>query len=201
MVTELELKKSGRMGFSEEDYAEWLRRRIERREDIQAHETALERMKETGLGERLGKEQEFQRPEQTARIGEIGARTAAEEFGLKTRKGYKPFVTGELERAERAGAADVTYTEEALKRYLGEGKAPVAKPEMDIHKVLEQQKLKRKKQRGVSGFYGEEAKPERAWHPWLKKYVGAPFRAGAALEDVMKDLLGEAYKFWRPEAR
>lgn len=78
MATELELRRHGRMGFSEEDYEEWLRRRLEKREDVQAHEVALERMRETGLGERLGREQEFARPLETAKAGYYGA--GAEEL-------------------------------------------------------------------------------------------------------------------------
>ena len=123
MLTRDELRKLGKHGFSEEDYAEFLRRSIARREDIQAHEMDLNRMiqeaetgrtgmREAGATERLGKELEFQKPEQTARIGEIGARakeTGARaresEFGLGLREELRPLtkkLISEVYRSEIA---------------------------------------------------------------------------------------------------
>ena len=128
MLTRDELRKLGKHGFSEEDYAEFLRRSIARREDIQAHEMDLNRMiqeyetgrtgmREAGLAERLGKELEFQKPEQTARIGEIGARTEESRYGLKFKKGLEPELMDIVRQKKTAGQLEEDILREQLKEY------------------------------------------------------------------------------------
>lgn len=117
-LTRSELRGRGKMGFAAEDYEEWLKRGAERREDIQAHEIALERMRETGatgreeiketglgrrlgvkeagLGERLGREQEFARPLRTAEIERRGAQAisfekAGELAGVRAEMGRRTY--------------------------------------------------------------------------------------------------------------
>jgi len=143
MVSRAELTRMGRMGFSEEDYAEWLKRRITRREDIQAHEVTLRKMaeagatgrkemEETGLGKRQRAKFGFERPEQAARIGEIGARTARDVYGLEFEKGVEPTLKTLVKQKGELGALDI----EVLKKELagpagavpGVKKKTVAKP-------------------------------------------------------------------------
>lgn len=75
-----------RMGWAEEDLAAYLRRKAVRREGVEAHETALEQLRERGLGGRLGVEEaglgrrqeagfEFARPLRTAQTGLFRAET------------------------------------------------------------------------------------------------------------------------------
>lgn len=132
MVSRAQLTSMKRMGFSDEDYAEWLKRSVARREDIQAHELTLKEMAETGatgraklreagLGKRLGREHEFRRPEQTARVGEFEARageargrTAAEEYALGFKKSEEQTIRDILRQSKELGKLDIKALQQDL---------------------------------------------------------------------------------------
>lgn len=132
----------GRGGFRGGDLAAYLRRKVARREDVQAHEMELERLRETGLGRRLGVEEaglgerlataeaglgrrqkagfEFARPLRTAQTGLFGAQTkeATARAGLTGDiRGYAEQVGGyrleqERQKAKRAGLLTEAFGEE-----------------------------------------------------------------------------------------
>jgi len=124
-LTEAQL--AGRHGFSEEDYSEFLKRKIARREDIQAHELTLQRAADVGAMERtergevgatkrLGMEHEFRKPEQAARIGEIGTRTAAGKYELGFKREVEPTVKSILEQEEELGGLDIKTMRKKLRQ-------------------------------------------------------------------------------------
>jgi len=137
MVTRAELRRSGRHGFAEEDYAEYLRRKIAAREDVQAHEMDVQRAAdvahmertergEVGMTRRLGLKHEFERPEQAARIGEIEAGTATERYGLGFKKEVEPTVKSILGQKETLGGLDIDVMKEELKGLRAPEEAPAA---------------------------------------------------------------------------
>jgi len=213
MVSRAELTRMGRMGFSDEDYAEWLKRTIARRKDIQAHETALARMGEAGatervkLGEagakeRLGIAQEFERPEQVARIGEVGARTretgaraAGEEYELGFYKSNIETIKSLLEQSKRLGELDIKGLEAGLRKVepeVSKKVTGVATPTVPA----------------VAGV----AKPEkRRLRPWIRREVfGGPGAisplASAAygyrnIGDWLKHFARKGYEYAYPRSR
>ena len=201
-LTEDELRKRGLAGFSEEDYAEWLRRSVERRKDIQAHEMELNRMiqeaetgrtgmREAGATERLGKELEFRKPEQTARIGEIGARTketgarAREtEFGLGLREELRPLTKDLISEVYRSELSDLRTPKRVP--------APVPEPKL-VSEVARPTKAKRRTLRpGVKKFLWGTG--ERTEWPGLL----APIRGWYNLGQWANYLAGRGYEYLYP---
>lgn len=187
MVTRAELTRLERHGFAEEDYAEFLKRKITRREDIQAHEETLQRAADVGAMERtergevgttrrLGMTHEFERPEQAARIGETEARTATEKYGLGFKKEVEPTVKSILEQKETLGGLDIDVLEEELKGLRApEGEAEVAKPTVVPPTAV--------------------AKPTgagRKMRPSAKKFLweGTPTKAGVSLPGLAAPIYG-----------
>jgi len=164
------------MGFSDEDLAEAIRRGLAWREDIQAHE--LEKLgveeaglrerlgvKEAGLGERQRAEFGFKRPEQVARIGEIGARArgaragaAREEYGLEFERGLEPTLKDIVKQKKTLGKLDI----DVLRKQLRVGAAPVEEEAPTVAKPA-----------AVSPT--RVAKPERRMRPWIRREIfGGP---------------------------
>jgi len=167
MVSRAELERRGLEGMSDEDYERYIRHKIERREDVQAHEVALRKMMEagaterkgmteTGLGTRLKRELEFERPEQAARIGELGARTGRAEYGLEFEKGLEGTLSDIIEQKKKLGELDI----DVLKKQLEEPKAApiekeVAAPGVAIPGVAKPTKGKRRMRPSVKKFLWE----------------------------------------------
>lgn len=216
MVSRAELRSSGRMGFSDEDLKKAIGRGLAWREDVQAHDVALRKMmetgatgrtriKETGLGERKGMEIEAARPLRKAKAGyygaggrKFGAEAATEEYGLGFKKEYADTIGGILKQAKEKGRLDIQSLEQGLGKKIEEEEDPMG---AHVDAVMKRA-VKEQRGRESSWDYARPAKSKkRAWHPWLRKYAGAPFRAAGIVDDLMRDLLGEAHKYWRPEVK
>jgi len=187
MVTKAELKGMKRHGFAEEDYAEFLKRKVARREDIQAHEETLQRAADVGAMERtergevgatrrLGMVHEFERPEQAARIGEAEAKTATEKYGLGFKKEMEPTVKSILEQRETLGGVDIDVMKEELKGLRApEEEVEVAKPTV-----------------APTPTVAKPTGPRRKMRPSAKKFLweGTPTKAGVSLPGLLAPAYG-----------
>lgn len=183
MVKRRELERLGRMGFSEEDYAEWLKRKVARREDIQAHEVTLRKMMEAGATGRtelteagLGKRQRarfaFEGPGERAETRESVARAEREEHGLGFEKGLKPVLEEMVRQKKELGALDIRV----LEKELAEPEAIPAKKEVARPAAVTP---------GV-------AKPRRKLRPSIKRFMweGTPTKFGLRLPGVLAPAYG-----------
>ena len=182
MVTRRELTRMGRMGFSDEDYAKWLKRGIARREDIQAHEVTLRKMIETGATGRKGMEEAglvkrqkakfvFEEPGERAETRETVARAAREEYGLGFEKEVRPTLKTLVKQKGELGALDI----DVLKKELAGPEAIPAKKEVARPAAAP----------GV-------AKPKRKLRPSIKRFMweGTPTRTGLRLPGLLAPAYG-----------
>lgn len=203
-------------GFSAIDTMEEKISRALLRQSVREHEQAgameLGRLRETGLGERLdvtetglGERQkagfEFQRPEQVARVGEIGARTRetgvrAEraEYGLEFEKGLESTLKTLVEQKGVLGALDI----DVLKKELAGPEAvpvkkAVAKPAAVAPGVA---KPGRRKMRPSMKRFLWEGYPERGL-PGL----GAPLKGWLDISKLLGKAGRGAYEYAFPRSR
>ena len=182
------------------------------REHKQAGAMELERLRETGLGERrgvietgLGKRQKagfaFERPEQVARIGETGARTREtvagaerEEYGLEFEKGLESTLKTLVEQKKTLGELDIDVLRKEL---AGPEAVPVkkavAKPTAVAPGVA---KPRRRKMRPSMRKFLWEGYPERGL-PGL----GAPLKGWLDISKLLGKAGRGAYEYAFPRSR
>lgn len=217
MATEEELRRKGLLGFSEEDYAEWLRRKVERREDIQAHELERLGVKEAGLGERLGvtevglrkrkgMELEAGKPVREAEIGRLGAlgrlrgaEAATEEYGLGLERELEPEVRKLMSAAVTLKGLDIAALREEAKAGLtGVPKEGVATPTRLPTTVAKPAARRRKTRPGVRRFlYGTPTKAVPGVIPGLL----APLTGLTNIAEWLRYGLKKGYEWARPYER
>lgn len=188
MVSRAQLTSMKRMGFSDEDYEEFLRAKGARREDIQAHEVTLRKMMETGatgrrvlqetglgerlgvtergLGERAGMEIEAARPLRKAKAGYFtaagGKATGEAEsaaWELATAKGLLPGVERQRGRKEELTQQDVDAGAMELEKMERERDlARVPRTVSDAEDITVARPPRKKR-------------PRRQLRPWLKREI------------------------------
>lgn len=147
-------------------------------------------MKEAGLRERLGKEQEFARPLQTAETRRLGARA-----GLREAEAGKVRYGTEVEKGLRSTVEDIV----GLKKRMGVAKTGEA--ELGLREALREEGLRDEAEITAEAarpldIEEEEptvpARPERRMRPSVKRFLweGTPTRTGLTLPGLGAPIYG-----------
>lgn len=148
-------------------------------------------IKEAGLRERLGEEQEFARPLQTAETRRIGARA-----GLREAEAGKVRYGTEVERGLRSTVEDIV----GLKKEMGIAKTGEAK--LSLREALREERLRDEAETEATEAAGpldieEEmptapARPARRMRPSVKRFLweGTPTKFGLTLPGLGAPLYG-----------
>jgi hypothetical protein len=181
--------------FDPGEMEEYIKRGAARRKDIAGYQTELQRavdaaamartereqvgetrrvgIKEAGLGERLGRTQEFAKPLQMATTGKVLGEAAKGEYELGRKKVYEPQVESIMKsRADLAGL-DV----QALQQEIDAAKPPVAAP-MEASALTVAPTVARPARRKV--------------RPSVKRFAweGTPTRTGLTLPGLLAPVYG-----------
>jgi len=178
-----ELQRRNLEGFSDEDYAEFLRRKTAVREDIQAHEVTLRKLAEAGTTERrgmvetgLGKRQRakfaFEGPGERAATRGAVATAERAEYGLEFEKGVEPTLKDIVGQERTKGALDIEVLEAELAKLRA-----VPKVEKEVAKPTAPARV---------------AKPGRKLRPSIKRFMweGTPTKYGLRLPGLLAPAYG-----------
>ena len=179
-----ELIRRNLEGFSDEDYAAFLKRKTYVREDIQRHEIALRKMAEagatgrtklteTGLGRRQRAKFAFEAPGERAETRGAVATAERAEYGLEFEKGLEPTLKAIVGQEKTKADLDI----EVLRGELAKLKE-VPEVEKEVAKPTAPARV---------------AKPGRKLRPSIKRFMweGTPTKTGLRLPG----LLAPAYGF------
>ena len=171
---------------------------IERR---QLGETRRTRIAEAGLGRRLGREQEFARPLQTAEIGRSRALAGKGEaeaekvrYGTEFQKGVRGTIEDILEASAAEAKLGITEEERRI-RLRDEAEIEAAKP-LAIEEVsAAPEKPTRKLRPSIKRFLWE-GQPEIGAPGLL-----APIKGWHDISKLLREGLGESYEYAFPRGR